>query len=303
VSPPRSLTRIQELVYEIRVSEVMARQLVTVCPETSMGELRETLRANRISGAPVIADGKLLGIISIEDFINWLATGPGDVIVGDRMTREVVTAYDDEPLVHAVNKLNRHGFGRLPVVERRGGKLVGVVTKGDIMRGLLRKLEIEYHEEETRRYSRDQILDDFVADKTMLMLQYTVVGKDFTQAGSGATRLKKTLGRLGVEPGVLRRVGIIAYEAEMNIVIYTDGGELLAKVEPGMITFEATDSGPGIPDVDLALTAGYSTADEWVRELGFGAGMGLCNIKACADEMHLNSVVGTGTRLQAKIAV
>ncbi len=102
---------------------------------------------------------------------------------------------------------------------------------------------------------------------------------------------------------MLRRVAISAYEAEMNIVIYTDGGELVVKVEPGMITLEAKDNGPGIPDVEQAMTPGYSTAAEWVRELGFGAGMGLCNIKECADEMHLDSVVGKGTHLEAKIAV
>ena len=101
---------------------------------------------------------------------------------------------------------------------------------------------------------------------------------------------------------MLRRIAIIAYEAEMNIVIYTSGGEILARVEPGLITIEARDDGPGIPDIELALTPGYSTATDWVRELGFGAGMGLCNIKDCADEMSLDSTVGEGTRLEAKIA-
>ena len=89
----------------------------------------------------------------------------------------------------------------------------------------------------------------------------------------------------------------------MNIVIFTDGGELLAKVEPGLITIEAKDDGPGITDVELALTPGYSTAADWVRELGFGAGMGLCNIKECADEMNLDSTVGKGTRLKARIVI
>lgn len=89
----------------------------------------------------------------------------------------------------------------------------------------------------------------------------------------------------------------------MNIVIYTDGGELTAKVEPGLITIVARDDGPGIPDVERALTAGYSTAEDWVRELGFGAGMDLCNIKRCADEMSLESDVGTGTHLEARIKV
>lgn len=301
MSEKTRLTCIQELVYEMKASEVMTRQMVTVKPETSMGELREVLRSNRISGTPVISGDRLVGIISIEDFINWLAEGAQSATVGERMTHDVTTVYEDDPLVTVVNRLNRHGFGRFPVVERKGGALVGVVTKGDIIEGLLHKLEIGFHEEEIHRYRASHIFEDIIADRTTLLFQYRVAGKDFQKAGSGASRLRKTLGRLGIPPQVLRRIAIIAYEAEMNIVIYTNGGEIVARVEPGLISIEASDDGPGIPDVELALTPGYSTAADWVRELGFGAGMGLCNIKQCADEMNLDSVVGQGTRLEARV--
>lgn len=303
MSEKARLTRNQELIYEMKAHEVMTREIVTVTPETSMKELREILRIHRISGTPVISNDQLAGVISIEDFINWLANGPPKATVGERMTQSVITVYDDEPLVQIVSTLDRHGFGRLPVIQREQKKLVGIVTRGDIMEGLLHKLEIGYHEEEIRRYRASHIFEDIIADRTTLTFQYEVEGKDFRKAGSGATRLKKTLSRLEIHPQVLRRAAIIAYEAEINIVIYTDGGELVAKVEPGLITIEAKDNGPGIPDLQLALTPGYSTAEEWVRELGFGAGMGLCNIKACADEMDLDSVVGEGTRLEARIAI
>jgi anti-sigma regulatory factor (Ser/Thr protein kinase) len=252
---------------------------------------------------PVVSNEQLEGIISIEDFINWLANGPPEATVGERMTKVVVTAYDDEPLVQVVSTLDKCGYGRLPVLQRKGKKLVGIVTRGDIMEGLLHKLEIGYQEEEIHRYRASHIFEDIIADRTTLMFQYRVAGKDFKEAGSGATRLKRTLSRLEIHPRVLRRAAIIAYEAEMNIVIYTDGGELTARVEPGFITIEAKDNGPGITDVELALTPGYSTAEDWVRELGFGAGMGLCNIKECADETNLDSVVGKGTRLEAKISI
>jgi len=282
---------------------VMTKNVVTVEPETRMSELREVLRSHRISGTPVVSQGRLVGIISIEDFINWLASGPQQATVGDRMTRDVTTIYDDEPLVHVVSRLDRHGYGRLPVLQRDEQKLVGVVTKGDIVAGLLHKLEIGYQEEEIHRYRASHIFEDIIADRTTLVFKYRVVGKDFREAGSGATRFKKTLSRLGIDPRIRRRAAIIAYEAEMNIVIYSEGGELVAKVESGQITIEARDTGPGIADVELAFTPGYSTAAEWVRELGFGAGMGLCNIKECADETHLDSVVGKGTRLEARIAI
>ncbi len=303
MSEDARLTRTQELIYEMKANEVMTHEVITVTPETPMNKLRDILRFQRISGTPVISNDQLAGIISIEDFINWLSNGPPKATVGEQMTRSVITVYDDEPLVQVVSTLDRHGFGRLPVIQREQKKLVGIVTRGDIMEGLLHKLEIGYHEEEIRRYRASHIFEDIIADRTTLTFQYQVEGKDFKKAGSGATSLKKTLSRLGIHPQVLRRAAIIAYEAEINIVIYTDGGELVAKVGPGLITIEAKDNGPGITDLQLALTPGYSTAAEWVRELGFGAGMGLCNIKECADEMDLDSVVGKGTRLEARIAI
>ncbi len=294
-------TRMQELVYEMKAGEVMTRPVATVAPETSMEQLRDVLRSNRISGVPVVSEQGLVGVISIEDFINWLAEGAQEDTVGRRMTREVMTVYEDEPLVHVVQRLDHFGFGRLPVVERKGGRLAGVVTKGDIVKGLLHKLDISFDEEEIHRYRASHIFEDIIADRTALTFQYRVAARDFREAGSGATRLKRTLRRLGTGPRVLRRVAIIAYEAEMNIVIYSDGGEIAAKVEPGLITVEAKDDGPGIRDVERALTPGFSTAADWVRELGFGAGMGLCNIKECADEMTLDSVMGVGTLLSATV--
>jgi CBS domain-containing protein/anti-sigma regulatory factor (Ser/Thr protein kinase) len=296
-------TKTRELVYEMKVSEVMTRNVAMVEPEMRMSELRQILRTKRISGTPVVSQDRLVGIISIEDFINWLTCGPDQATIGDLMTRDVTTIYEDEPLVQAVSRLDRYGYGRLPVLQRDGQKLVGVVTKGDIVAGLLHKLEIGYQEEEIHRYRASHIFEDIIADRTALVFQYRVVGKDFKKAGSGATRLKKTLSRLEIHPRTRRRAAIIAYEAEMNIVIYTDGGNIMAKVEPGLITIEAKDNGPGIADLELALTPGYSTAADWVRELGFGAGMGLCNIKECADETKLDSVVGKGTRLEAKIVI
>jgi CBS domain-containing protein/anti-sigma regulatory factor (Ser/Thr protein kinase) len=297
------LTKSQELVYEMKTNEVMTTQVVAVTPQTSMDELREILHSHRISGTPVVSKDRLVGIISIEDFINWQANGSPEATVAETMTKTTITAYEDEPLVQVVSVLDRHGFGRLPVIQRGHKKLVGIVTRGDIIKGLLHKLEIGYQQEEIQRYRASHIFEDIAADHTMLIFEYYVAGNDFKKAGFGATRLKKALGRLQIHPQVLRRAAIIAYEAEMNIVIYTEGGQLVARVEPDQITIEARDDGPGIADTELALTPGYSTAADWVRELGFGAGMGLCNIKKCADETNLDSRVGKGTRLEARIAI
>jgi anti-sigma regulatory factor (Ser/Thr protein kinase) len=111
------------------------------------------------------------------------------------------------------------------------------------------------------------------------------------------------LRRLGLAPQVVRRVAIATYEAEMNLIIYTEGGKIRVRVEPHEIFVRVHDSGPGIPDIEKALVPGYSTAPEWVRELGFGAGMGLDNIRKCATRMGLRSTVGKGTQLSIHISI
>jgi CBS domain-containing protein/anti-sigma regulatory factor (Ser/Thr protein kinase) len=300
---PDKISKIQELVYEIRVGEVMKKDVFTVSPRTHMSVLRVILKDNRFSGAPVLDKGKLVGIISIEDFIRWLADKEQDCPIGEKMTRSVRTLYADEPLTHAINKFDRHGFGRFVVIDRQSEKLQGILTKGDIVEGLLKKLEVDYDNEETLRLRIQHFFEDISADKTVLLFHYEVAGGDFKKAGECSSRLKTTLKRLGLHPQTTRRVAIATYEAEMNLIIYADGGRIRVRVEPHEILVRVEDSGPGIPDIDKALQPGYSTAPEWVRELGFGAGMGLDNIRKCASRMDLKSTVGKGTRLRIYVSV
>jgi CBS domain-containing protein/anti-sigma regulatory factor (Ser/Thr protein kinase) len=299
----KGITRVQELVYELKVKDVMTTDVVTVSLKDTMSELREVLRSKRISGTPVVEGNQLVGIVSIEDLIKCLAHGEMDASIGEKMSKKVETLYADEPLVHAVSKFDRYGYGRLPVIERNQGKLVGILTKGDVIKGLLKRLEIEYHEEEIHHYRASHIFEDIVADKISLHLQYSIVGQDFNRAGNSASGLKKTLLRLGLHPQTVRRAAIVAYEAEMNIVIFTNGGQISAWVQPESVTIEASDNGPGIPDIEQAMQPGFSTAPQWVQELGFGAGMGLPNIKKCADKMTLTSQVEKGTNLKATINI
>ncbi len=294
----KKITKVQELIYELKVRQAMTKNVIKVQPKNRMGELREILRANRISGIPVIDNDGLVGIVSIEDFIKCLADGKEDALVKDRMTKKVKILYADEPLVHAVNKFNRYGFGRFPVIERDSGKMVGIIAKSDIIKTLLKELEINYHEEEIHRYRASHIFEDIVADETTLIFEYNISGQDFKHAGESASSLKKSLARLGMHSQILRRVAIATYEAEMNIVIFTLGGSINAYIKPDEIKVEAIDSGPGIPDIEQAMKPGFSTASLKVQEWGFGAGMGLPNIKKCADKMHIDSTVGKGTKLE-----
>jgi CBS domain-containing protein/anti-sigma regulatory factor (Ser/Thr protein kinase) len=298
----KEVTKLQELTYELKVSDAMSKDVVTIAPYVTMAELREILRTHRISGTPVLENGKLVGVVSLEDLINALADGELDVTVGEKMIRDVKTLYADEALVHAVGQFARLNFGRFPVIDREE-KLVGILTQGDIVRALLRELEVDYHAEEIHRYRASHIFQDIVADETALVFGYYVIGKDFNAAGKASSSLKTTLNRLGIPPPVIRRVAVATYEAEMNLVIYTAGGEIVAEVRPDRVRIEIIDSGPGIPDIELAMQAGYSTAPEWVREMGFGAGMGLVNIKSCSDVMRLDSEVDVGTHLEIIINI
>ena len=298
--PIQEITKLQELTYELTVEQAMSPQVVTVSPHDTMAQFREVLRVNRISGTPVMENGEMVGIISIEDLIKSLAAGELNATVGEKMYRHVETLYADEPLVCAVDKFSRFKFGRFPVVNR-AGHLVGIITQSNIMHTLLRKLEVDYREEEIHRYRASHIFEDIIADEAALVIGYRLIGRDFDRAGEASGNLKTTLSRLGFDPGIIRRVVIATYEAEMNIVIYAHGGEIVAEVRLDRIRIEVLDNGPGISDIDLAMQPGYSTAPEWVREMGFGAGMGLANIKSCSDQMKLESTVGVGTRLEIVI--
>jgi serine/threonine-protein kinase RsbT len=130
---------------------------------------------------------------------------------------------------------------------------------------------------------------------------YYVLGKDFSNAGKVSTSIKDTLKRMGINPAVVRRVAIVSYEAEMNLVMYATRGKMALTVSRDEVTLNIDDEGPGIPDVSLALQEGYSTATPEMREMGFGAGMGLPNIRKNADEFGISSEVGRGTKLFIRV--
>ena len=130
---------------------------------------------------------------------------------------------------------------------------------------------------------------------------YSVLGRDFSNAGKVSTQIKDMLKRLGVHPAVVRRVAIVSYEAEMNLVMYATRGKVLLNVSSEDITIRIDDEGPGIPDVNLAMQEGYSTATAEMKEMGFGAGMGLPNIRRNADEFNISSELGHGTRLYIRV--
>ena len=134
-----------------------------------------------------------------------------------------------------------------------------------------------------------------------LKFHYDVDGENFTSAGQASVRVKKHLRELGIDPEIIRRVSIAMYEGEINMVIHADGGNADVLVDDTGVTIILADKGPGIADIEKAMEEGYSTAPDDVRSLGFGAGMGLPNMKRYTDEMNISSTVGVGTTITMKV--
>lgn len=130
-----------------------------------------------------------------------------------------------------------------------------------------------------------------------LTFRYTIDGDDFTRAGEASSSVKNKLKQLGLDSDVIRKVAIAMYEGEINMVIHADGGEITVTVTDSGITMVLADTGPGIPDVEQAMQEGWSTARAEVRSLGFGAGMGLPNMKKYTDEMNIETEIGVGTKI------
>jgi CBS domain-containing protein/anti-sigma regulatory factor (Ser/Thr protein kinase) len=290
------VSKVQELVYELKIQQVMVRDVITCSPDLTMSDLRALLRLKRISGVPVTLGRTLVGMISVDNLLRALERGEMSATVGEKMTRQLVSVRPEETVVSAIILFARYGYGRFPVVGA-DGNLVGIVTKGDIVRGLLKQMELLWQAEETRRHQYRHIFEDIESDETALILRYAVKKHDFVHGGQASGKIKRALERLGAHPQIMRRIAVATYEAEVNIMIHSYGGEIIAEARPDQMTVTAQDTGPGIEDIDQVMQPGFSTAPDWIRELGFGAGMGLYNIRNCTDEMRLTSEVGVGTKL------
>jgi serine/threonine-protein kinase RsbT len=137
--------------------------------------------------------------------------------------------------------------------------------------------------------------------KPQITLKFKINEKDFLVAGEAASKTKNALQQLGLRQEIVKNVAIIVYEAAMNVVIHSSQGEIIISIKPDQIVIESEDTGAGIPDLELAMKEGWSTAPYEILEMGFGAGMGLPNIKKCADELTIESKVGVGTHLKATV--
>lgn len=138
---------------------------------------------------------------------------------------------------------------------------------------------------------------------TPIVLNYEVPNNDFTRAGAASSAIKNKLKQMGIAPNIVRNVAIATYEGEINTVIHANGGKITVTIDSESITIVIKDTGKGIPDISLAMREGYTTAPDDVRSLGFGAGMGLPNMKKYSDEFDIQSTVGVGTTVTMKIYI
>jgi CBS domain-containing protein/anti-sigma regulatory factor (Ser/Thr protein kinase) len=299
----REISRVEELSYDLKVNETMTREVTSVSPDMQLSDVLEILRVGRISGVPVQDGGKLVGVLSIEDIVIAMEKNDLAAPVRKYMSKPLYCVSTYDPVVKAIEVFSESRVGRLPVVDEKG-KLAGIITKGDVTRGILNALQKDYKVEELRRYRASHLFEDITSDRTSLILRYQIKARDYINGGQASSHIKRALLRLGASPQLARQCGIAIYEAEMNLIIHSDrGGIVRVQIEPHRILMQTTDNGPGIPDVKLALQAGWSTATEEAREMGFGAGMGLVNIRRCVDRMELESTVGKGTKLLMEITL
>ena len=295
----RQVSFVQMLVFELRVRDAMTSPPITATTTDSLRSIQHLMKAHRISGVPILANDVLVGIVSIEDIINALDGGHINESVEQWMCRKIVTLRDHFSLVRAVAEFDRHGYGRFPVLDANN-RLVGVITRGDITICLMHQLERRAEEAVAKEAT---LVATRAADEKAhrIVINTDVKSGDFESAGKLSQRIREVLRARGVAPEILRRAAIIAYEAETNIIIHSLGGRINTSIDSIKVRIKASDRGPGIENVDLAMQEGWSTAGPLARELGFGAGMGLPNIKRCADEFFIQSELGSGTRLQAAV--
>jgi len=285
-----------ELIYQLKVKDVMNRVVITGKKTDSLRRIQGLMRENYITGLPIVNEQHLLGIVSIEDIIMALDRGYIDRSAEEYMTREVIVLDEEMPLFFGISYLNKYHYGRFPVLNKKK-ELVGILTSKDVIRTLLVEMNREVlrleklHQKEIRppdKYSE---------------MSFTTIRFDFELAGRASTEIKKALKHRNLDPKIIRRVAIASYELEINQVVHSLGGTMNYTIQPDKVVIAATDAGPGIADISLALQEGWSTADEWIRSLGFGAGMGLANTKRVSDEFSIESTLGVGTTVRSVVYI
>ncbi len=286
---------ITELLYRLKIKDIMTPKVYRAEPDTPLRAIQTLMRENKVSGVPIEEEGRLVGMISVDDIIRALDQGYIDSPCSVHMSRKLVVLEDDMPVSMGLSHFEKYRFGRFPVINR-DKELVGIVTSRDITSALLTEMNrtLEILESEINSQSAPPSVGEL--KRVFVVRQF-----DYENAGRASTELKKLLQERGVDRKTQRNASVASYELEMNIVNHSLGGRMIYLFTPGQVVIEAADRGPGIPDLDKAMTEGFSTANDWIRSLGFGAGMGLPNTKRVSDEFAIESSAEKGTKVKVTI--
>ena len=290
---------IMELLQRFKVRDVMKRTIIAISRRAPLREAQHLMRENRISGLPVSEDGRLYGIVSVNDIINALDNGWIDDACEDHMATNLVVLEAGMPLAFALRYFNNYTYGRFPVLDSER-KLVGIISQRDVMRALLYELSVEIRKLERKSARGANAPQERATSENYFRREWAVVRNDLSRAGHAANDIKQILRERKVDRVVARRVAVAAYELEINICIHSHGGILTLLISDDAVTITAKDRGPGIPDIEWALRDGASTANDWIRFLGFGAGMGLPNSQRVSDEFDIQSEVGKFTKVTCR---
>ncbi len=293
LSPETSPLTLVELVYSTPVRKVMTPEPVCVRRETPMQAVQTMMRDHGVSGLPVAEEARLLGIVSIHDLIEAMRGGNLDLPAADCMTKQVITLEENMPLSLAISAFSKYTYGRFPVLNA-AQRLTGILTVRDINVTLINRLLQQVSKFES-------MMDHEVKPGIEYSHVFQVRKHDFENGGKASTTIKKHLMDHDLDRNLIKRVAIASYELEMNQVVHSVGGTISYRVTPDAVEILVQDRGPGIADVDQALTEGYTTADDWVKSLGFGAGLGLPNAKRVSDAFFMHSEPGVGTTVKAVI--
>ncbi len=283
-----------ELIYKLKVRDVMKTELITAGPDTTLRSIQRIMAKNKISSVPIMSGRAMIGIVSLYDIILALDIGYIEEMAEKRMTKNVTVLDDEMPLSFAIQYFNKYSYGRFPVLDR-DMELVGIITPSDILKALLLEMNSAVLKLEEIIKPADS------PDGSIRREAFKTVRYDFENAGNASASIKRLLQNMGIDTQIVRRAAIASYELELNQVIHANGGIISCAAGNGIIEILATDEGPGIPDIEQAMTEGYSTAIDWIRSLGFGAGMGLANTKRSSDEFEIISTVGRGTTVKVLI--
>jgi len=284
---------IMELLQRFKIRDVMKRQVITIPRSATLREAQKIMREAKISGLPVCENGRLYGLVSVNNIIEGLDGGWMDETCEAHMATNLVVLEAGMPISFALRYFNNYTYGRFPVLDSNRA-LVGIVSQRDVMRALLYELSVEIRKLERKTAGAEERAQE---KGNYFRREWAVVRNDLSRAGRAANDIKGILREKKIDRTIARRVAVAAYELEINICIHSHGGVLVLQITDDAVLITAKDRGPGISDIEWACRDGTSTANDWIRSMGFGAGMGLSNSKRVADEFDIQSEVGKFTKV------